>query len=281
MTGLAIACASGGFRGAFVHGVLSALEARGFRADAYAGVSSTALPAATAAVGQISTIGIEHWLELLAARTSGDDMSTVILKSIDRFLPPVAGVLFSGQATRFLAVACAVTNPAATAETQGGDARKLGRRLLVAAARGNRDWAVENLEAVLFDSADKADIALTEENMADVLYASTRMLHAWSIPATVGGEPFVDGSYRLACPAVAMAEMGYRRVIAIGTQPGPIPVDIVGDTHLPEQAGGVPIETIVPEIDPAELKVDVIGADAIGLRVYYQHGQKKGWNFPL
>ena len=33
MSGTAIACASGGFRGAFVHGVLTAFEEQGFRAD--------------------------------------------------------------------------------------------------------------------------------------------------------------------------------------------------------------------------------------------------------
>lgn len=251
------------------------------RAEAYAGVSATALPAAVAATGRMSTIGIGHWLTLLGARTRGDDMSSVILESIDRFLPPVSDALFSGGTARFLTVACAVTNPDAAAETQGSDARRLGRRLLVAAARGNRDWSVENLEPVLFDSAGAADAALTRENMAEVLYASTRMLHAWSIPAAIGGEPFVDGSYRLACPAAAMAEMGYRRVVAIGTQPGPIPIDIIGDIHLPERVEGVPIDAITPDLDPVELKVDVIGADAAGLEIYYRHGEEKGRDFPL
>ena len=43
MKSLAIACASGTFKGVFVHGVLSAFESSNFRADAYGGASSSTL----------------------------------------------------------------------------------------------------------------------------------------------------------------------------------------------------------------------------------------------
>lgn len=281
MSGTAIACASGGFRGAFVHGVLTAFEERGFRADTYAAVSSSALPAACAAVGQASIVGIDHWLGLLETRAKyRGDMSPVLQESIDAVVPGIAGFLFGAGASRFLVVTCAVADEAAE-ETQGPGARRLGRRLLVAAGRGDRQWVRDNLKAVFFDSAGKHGAPLTPENLPPAIYASTRMLHAWSVPAFVDGAPFVDGSYLLACPAVEMAALGHRRIIAVATRPGPIPLDLVGDRMAPDEADGVPIETIVPDLDPAELGVDVTSADMAGLVALYDHGREKGrvYNF--
>ena len=279
MSGTAIACASGGFRGAFVHGVLTAFEERGFRADTYAAVSSSALPAAGAAVGQASAVGIDHWRGLLETRViSGGDMSPVLRESIDAVVPGIIGPLFGPGASRFMLVACAVVGTAAE-ETQGDSARRLGRRLLVAARRGDRQWVLDNLEAVLFDSAGVHGAPLTPENLSAAIYASTRMLHAWSVPAFVDGAPFVDGSYLLACPAVEMAALGHRRIIAVGTQPGPIPLDLVGDRTMPDEADGVPIETIVPDLDPAAIGVEVTGADAAALADLYDHGHEKGKDF--
>lgn len=279
MSRTAIACASGGFRGAFVHGVLTAFEEEGFRADTYAGVSSSALAAASAAVGQASTVGIDHWLGLLETRARhGGDMSPVLLESIEAVVPGIVDDLCAPGAVRFITVACAVSDAAAV-EAQGDGARRLGRRLLVAAARGDRDWVRANLEAVLFDSAGEAGPALKAKNLAAAIYASTRMMHAWSIPAFVDGAPFVDGSYLLACPGVEMAELGHDRVIAIGTQPGPIPLDLVGDRTLPEEANGVRMEIIVPDLDPAALGIDVTNAESDALRAYYEHGREKGRAF--
>ena len=59
---LAVACASGGFKGVFVHGVLSALEDAGLRAAAYAGSSASAASTAFAAVGLANKIGVEYWV---------------------------------------------------------------------------------------------------------------------------------------------------------------------------------------------------------------------------
>lgn len=272
----AIACASGGFRGAFVHGVLTVFEEQGFRADSYAAVSSSALPAASAAVGRASAVGIDHWHGLLAKRDRhGGDMSPLMLESLQVVIPRIIGDLFSPGAARFMTAACRVSAGAAE-ETQGAHARRLGRRLLVAAARGDRKWAQDNLEVVLFDSGGEAGPALTTENLAAAIYASTRMMHAWSVPAYVDDEPFVDGTYLLACPALEMAALGHDRIIAVGTQPGPIPLDLVGDRTLPEKASGVTVETIVPDLDPAALGIEVTNAEPQALAAYYAHGKEKG-----
>jgi len=57
---LAIASSAGGFKVVFVHGVLSALEMAGIRADAYAATSSSVFPSISAAIGQANEIGLHH-----------------------------------------------------------------------------------------------------------------------------------------------------------------------------------------------------------------------------
>jgi predicted acylesterase/phospholipase RssA len=198
-----------------------------------------------------------------------------MLESMETVVPLIVDDLFSPGASRYVTVACAVADAAAE-ETQGEGARRLGRRLLVAAARGDRQWAGDNLAVTLFDSVGEAGPALTAENLAAAIYASTRMMHAWSAPAIVDGRPFVDGSYLLACPAAEMAALGHDRIIAVGTQPGPIPLDLVGDRALPDEAGGVAIEAIVPDLDPSAMGIDVTSADPDALLAFYEHGKEKG-----
>ena len=61
MKSLGIACASGTFKGVFVHGVLSAFESSGFVADVYAAASSSILSTACAATGKAREVGVEYW----------------------------------------------------------------------------------------------------------------------------------------------------------------------------------------------------------------------------
>jgi hypothetical protein len=49
---LAIACSSGSFKGAFAHGVLSALETAKIRANGYAVASSSVIPMAMRLLGE-------------------------------------------------------------------------------------------------------------------------------------------------------------------------------------------------------------------------------------
>lgn len=277
---MAIVCASGGFRGAFVHGVLAAFEEHGLRADAYAGVSSTAPIAAAAAAGQARNMGIQHWLGVLAHRNrTGGDMSSAVQEGINTLAPLAEDALFQPDAPRLMIVASEVINEAAAIETQGSGATKLGRRLLVEAGRGRRYWVEHNLRPVFFDRARMAGPALTRENLRAVLYASTRMLHAWSTPAEIDGKPFVDGSYTLACPAAEIAGMRYDQVLVIGTQPGPIPTDLVGDRTVGAWLGDVPITTMTPDMDPADLNVDFVTAGENGLGELFNHGREKGAAF--
>jgi hypothetical protein len=80
---LAIACASGGFKSVFVHGVLSELAMAGVQADAYAAASSSVFPAICAAIGQADEIGLRYWRGALhTLKQPGNGMSEVVLQSI-------------------------------------------------------------------------------------------------------------------------------------------------------------------------------------------------------
>lgn len=83
--------------------------------------------------------------------------------------------------------------------------------------------------------------------MDEVIYASTRMLHAWNIPAWVADRPYIDGYYTCACPAIEWQ--------------------------------GVPIHIIRPEIDPATTGADFTDVTGAGLVAGYQHGLEIGRKF--
>ena len=80
---LAIATSAGGFKGVFVHGVLSAIEAGGIRAGAYAAASASVFPSISAAIGQANEIGLKYWrVALHTLEQPGNGMSEAVLKSI-------------------------------------------------------------------------------------------------------------------------------------------------------------------------------------------------------
>ncbi len=272
----AIACATGGCKGVFLHGVLSAFEVSGYRAGAYAAASSSVLPTAAAAVGRINDLGLDYWYkgqEIL--QQPGAGMSEVILGGLDQTLPGLLPHLFGKEAPRFLIVASLV-DPEAAQETQGKGARRRGRKLLLEAARGDRSWVDTYLTARLFDTeSEDENFRLTAENFAQVAYASSRMLHAWDIPAWVGDRPFVDAYYTCACPAMDMAERGYETVIAVANEPV-LYRDIFQSEIIPDQWHGVAIQIIRPDFDPAEIGVSYTTADTQGLKKVYAHGIKMG-----
>ena len=144
-----------------------------------------------------------------------------------------------------------VVSEEATALTQGAGARRLGRRLLLAAGRGDNSWARQHLRTRLYDTDAGAAHRLTAANFAAVAYASTRMLHAWEEPGWVDGQAAVDASYTCVCPARELAELGYAEVLAIACAPGPLYANFFGTTEMPARwyaarihilsAGGRPV----------------------------------------
>jgi len=278
---LAIACSAGGFKGIFVHGVLSSLEAAGVRADAYAAASSSVFPSICAVIGRAGEVGLRYWRSALGTlEQPGNGMSEVVLASIAESGPALFNLLFRPGTPRFFIAASAVKTVEGADQTQGDGARRLGRRLLLQAARGDRSWADEHLNAHLFDSS-ASDTAhrLTIDNINEVIYASTRMLHAWTIPAWIDGHPYIDASYTCACPAVEMVQAGYREVIAVATEPGELYRDIFGREPVPEVWEGASIHIIRPQKDLVGMGVNFTEVSAEGMVEVYEYGMEKGREF--
>jgi hypothetical protein len=278
---LAIACSVGGFKGVFVHGVLSAFESAGVRADSYGAASSSVFPAAGAAIGQANEIGLKYWRGALhTLQQPGNGMSEAVLQSIADSIHLVHGRLFQPGAPRFIIAASAVITPQGVEQAQGDGARRLGRRLLLLAARGERSWADEHLCVHLFDSAaSDEDHRLDDDNIDAVIYASTRMLHAWTIPAWVDGKAYIDASYTCVCPAIEMAQLGYDEVIAIATEPGALYRDMFCSEPIPGDWQGVPIHIIRPDVDLATMGTDFIDVTEEGMVAVYEYGKEKGREF--
>jgi hypothetical protein len=280
---IAIACASGSFKGAFVHGVLSAFEQAGIKADAYAAASSSVLPAAWAAIGTANDPGWHYWqtgLKLLDEPDNG--MSQIVQRGIDRFSSSICDRLFEPDKPNFFIATSAVTTSEAAEQTQGEKARRLGRRLLVSASKKDRSWADEHLQTALFSSVNtNRERHLNASNFDEVAYASARMLHAWDIPAWIDGNPYIDASYTCLCPAIEMVEHGYREVIAIATEPGALYRDMFGLEPIRDRYQNILIQIIQPNIEPKELGVDFTRATEEGLLALYQHGEEKGREFTL
>jgi predicted acylesterase/phospholipase RssA len=275
---LAIASASGSFKCAFVHGVLSAFEDAGIRAAAYGATSASALPAAAAAVGMVRSLDAGYWLRgLEIVAESGSGMSDVMLRGIATYAPLIRPLLFEEGSPRFVVATSAVVTDEAVEMTQGELASRLGRQLLLDVARGNHEWIDAHLQPALFDTASDSDkYRLTPENFDDVVYASTRMLHAWKVPASIAGRPYVDGSYTCSCPAVELAERGYDTVIAIATEPGVFYRDLFQDRPVPHSHNGARIIHVQPDTDPKDMGVDFTRATEKGIADLYQHGIEKG-----
>ncbi len=275
---LAIAAASGGFKCIFVHGVLAALEAGGVRAAAYAAASASVIPTAAAAVGRAGRIGTEYWHRGAAIlREPGRGMSDLVLGGLAAYAPLLRPELFAEGAPRFLIGASAVLTATAAEQTQGERPTAIGRRLLLEIARGDRSWVEEHLRHELFDT-DAAEGAprLTPENFDEVAYASSRMLHAWKVPATIEGRPYIDASYTCSCHAEELSRLGYGIVVAIGTEPGELHRDLFADVRLCDRVGHGRLHVVLPTVDTKVMGVDFTRATAEGIELLFRHGIERG-----
>lgn len=274
---LAIAIASGTLKGVFGHGVLSALESKGIQADAYGTASSSVLSGGLAAIGQAQTVGVSYWLDV-AKRSESTGMSDVVLYSIDKYGALIKQALFQSQTPAFFIAASQVITSEAQEMTQGAEARKLGRKLLVEALKKQNAWAVENLQKTLFSSkTNESMLGLHDENFNEVAYASTRMLHAWEKPAWVNGTAFVDGSYTCSCPAIELAQAGYEKLVVILAEPGVAHNDLFQSVPLTKETLSPSTAYFVqPDYDLKTIGVDFTSATEEGMRQAYQHGYEKG-----
>lgn len=279
---LGIACASGSAKGVFVHGVLSSFEKQGFGANLYAAASSSSIPAAFAAAHRLPVLnGAEYWKRVRGLYVDHDyDMSAAVKDGIRSALPLLGGALFDNHASRFAVAVSEVATREAAESTQGEEARKLGRRLMLSIRNHDNSWARENLVGRLFDTrSESEELLLTSANAAEVLYATTRMLHAWREPAWISGRPFVDASYTCVVPAVELADMGMDAVIAISPETGPMYRDFFQSEVVPPRSNGTSIHFIQPDQDLSELGVDYLKATDEGLDAAFELGARTGSRF--
>ncbi len=282
---LAIATPVGSFKGAFAHGVLTGLEQANIVADAYAAASSSVIPASWAAIGQASKLGVDYWLAGLSAlQQPGANMSKVVQRGIRIFSSHLRQHLYQSHNPTLYIATNAVINPAAAAETQSHLAQDLGKRLLRASVHKDRSWVDANLRFTLFSThastQDRETIQrITPNNFPAVAYASSRIMHAWEIPAWIEGKPYVDAAYTCLCPAMAMVATGYQQTIAIANEPGTMYQDMFHIDPVPTHSHNVPIHIIRPDVQLKELGVDFTRATPAGLIAAYQHGLSKGAEF--
>lgn len=278
---VAIAGASGTFKGVFVHGVLTAFERRGFTAAAYGCASSSTLSCSAAAAKLSEAVGLDYWngaLDILN-ETEGN-LSEVVLQSIRRYSSMFCKQLFLDDSPRLVISTSHVRTDEAAEQTQGRGARKLGKRLIINALRKDNTWVRENLESWIFDSKESdPKHRLSPDNYDEVAYATTRMLHAWEVPAAIHGVPFVDSSYTNSCPAADLAKLGYHTVIAISPEPEPVYTNIFRLKELGEVVTNRQFHIIAPDEDPAKYGVDFTQASKSGLKTVYEQGIKKGEQF--
>lgn len=280
---LVIVGSSGGMKGIFVQGVFNAFEEAGLRADAYAGVSASTLPAISAAAKLCDFVGIHYWQRVLTLLHQPENDLSNVMRTVTREWEspdePFVRELFKPNTPRLFLPANFVKNLDAAMQTQHAGARRLGRKLLVSAAKHDRTWVDENLELHVYDTqAGEDGFRLIPENLADVSYASTRMIH-WQVPAWIEGQPYVDASYTCACPVAEMVDYGYTQVIAISTEIGPLYRDIFTDQIVAESIDGVSIHVVRPDFDLATIGVDFTDCTADGLFAAFEHGQEKGRAF--
>jgi hypothetical protein len=278
---LAIATPVGSFKGAFAHGVLTGLEQCGIQADAYAAASSSVIPATWAALGQSAQLGADYWVAgWEALQLPNQNMSKVMQRGIRSFSRSVKSTLFDATTPTVYIATNAVVTGEAIAITQTDRAKDLGKQLMLASARQDRSWVDKHLEFALFSTrSHNLQRHITVNNYPAVAYASSRIMHAWDLPAAIEGLPFVDAAYTCLCPAIAMAKEGYQEVIAISNEPGPLYQDMFHMASVPDSWQKTKIQVIRPALHLRELGVDFTKASPAGLVNTYQYGQECGHNF--
>lgn len=278
---IAIACMSGNLKGVFVHGVLYGFEEEGFKADAYASCSSSTVPTTYAAMGEIRKQGFGNWNDsedILSKR--GTSMSDVVLHGIELYSPGIIKKLQINDITRLMIVCSYVNNPEAAKLTQGSSAVTLGRKLIIQGAKHISEWKDKNLELHVFDTeSENPELKITADNYKGIVYATTRMLHAWHIPATINGKPYIDGSYTCLIPVIPLAERGYKNIIAVATEPGDIYEDFFSNKPIGNKVNESNVYWIKPDEDLKNLGVDFMKATEEGLERVFQYGIDKGKKF--
>lgn len=277
MNNVAICCMSGGYKNVFAHGVLRAFEDNGMKAKAYASCSSSTLISAFAAISKMKKLDLSLWSDGYATSQKEGNQSGAMLQSIQRLSAEIKNSLWQPQASRLLIATSLVKTAEATLITQSDGAKRLGQMLLINALRHKSEWKDQNLELKVFDTyPDEKTALLLPDNFDEVAYASTRMLHAWNIPAYIDKQAYIDGSYTSLCPVTSLSELGYEHIICICTEKDKVTYDLFSDERIPSRINHSTIDFIKPDSELKEMGVDFYTISEYGLEEVYNHGYAKG-----
>lgn len=278
---IAICCLSGGYKNAFTQGVLTAFEESGLKGDVYTACSSSALIAAFAAFGEIKQLDLTLWENGYAiSQEDGGDQSRAMLHSIQELAPVIKSKLWEPSASRLVIATSRITTSDAIAIAQSEGAKRLGQKLLLNALRHNPEWKDQNLQLELFDTwADEKGRLLTRENFHEVAYATTRMLHAWKIPAYIENRAYIDGSYSSHFPVDFLAKLKCERIICIGAEKDKVFTNIFMQEEIPCQIGGTSIDIIKPDVDLKDIGLDYYTITNDGLNSGFEHGYHRGLQY--
>jgi hypothetical protein len=207
-------------------------------------------------------------------------MSKTILESLPEATATLSVKLFKSDSAAYAVAVSAVITKEAQELTQGPQARRLGKQLVISTRKRDKSWAEKNLELRLYETgSEDVQYRLTPENLPEVLYATTRMLHAWKTPAWIEGFPCIDASYLCECPAVELAQRGCDKVIAISPEAGQVYRDFFRAETLPSSYGKIPILIVQPLLNLAEIGVDYMNVTDEGLEKAYELGLRAGTEF--
>jgi hypothetical protein len=215
-------------------------------------------------------------------------MSKIVQRGIRVFSKQLRHQLYQPQTPTLHIATNAVIHPAAAAETQSHHAIDLGKRLLRASVQKDRSWVDENLRFTLFSTHhEQPHLSITPNNFPAIAYASSRIMHAWELPAWIDGKPYVDAAYTCLCPAMAMSAAGYQQTIAISNEPGILYQDMFHIDRVPSHhhdwakptLRDRSIHIIRPDVHLKQLGVEFTKATPDGLISVYQHGRLKGLEF--
>lgn len=280
ITDIAICCMSGGYKSVFTHGVLKAFEDNGIKAKAYAACSSSTLIASFAAINKMGALDLSLWNDGYMTSQKEGDQSGAMLQSIERLSTNIKNNLWQPQTSRLLIATSLVKTEEAAQIAQSDGAKRLGQMLLINALRHKSEWKDKNLELRIFDTCPNSqNELLTKENFDEVAYATTRMLHAWKIPAYINKQAYIDGSYTSLCPVASLSESGYKNILCICTEKDKVAYDLFSDKEIPSQINGSAIEFIKPDRELKEMGVDFYTITGNGLEEVYNHGYAKGIDY--
>jgi hypothetical protein len=202
------------------------------------------------------------------------------MKAIEIYGPLLQDNLFKEEVPPFIIATSAVVTDEAAQQTQGEEARRLGQRLLLKSRSNDRSWAEQHLDLHLYGTLNSEDVfSLTPDNLGDVIYASTRILQRWKIPATIDHRPYIDASYACSCPAIELSELGFDEVIAIIPEPGIVYRDIFLSEAIPTSWHRSLIHLVQPDISLGDLEVGYMSATPAGLEAAIRLGEEKGNEF--